>query len=88
MRDAKNLLPITPQPTGRNAARGSSTPEPDFSVEECVVGLECHVRMGKMWHTGKIVKVHSTDGGLRLYRFQSPKLYDLVTRAELRRRIT
>lgn len=61
------------------------TTEPELTKAECVVGLECRIRVNRTWHTGKIVQVHSTDGGLCLYRFQSPNLYVLVTREEIKR---
>lgn len=66
-------------------AKNSPTPEPELSRAECVVGMECRIYRDKKWHAGKIIKIHKIDNGLQLYRFQSPNLYVLVTRGELKK---
>ena len=86
MRDAKSFPKTEPLPHQGPRNRRAAPPEPELTRAECVVGLECRIRVGRTWHTGRIVQVHSTDGGLRLYRFQSPSIYTLVIRDELKRK--
>ncbi len=59
----------------------------NFSREECQVGLVCRVKRDARWHLGRIVQVHETPTGLKLYRFKSDNgmVYSLNTREELRR---